>query len=182
MVRILLAVLVCLFSFANGAALAQDLDFTMIPKDKVSITYEEAIAEICKSNKVLVITRDVPNADEVKTEALSKGYLYLNADGDTRFYSGISRVECVCADGKCNPIYTEIPSHAFPNKVQGMQYKLDKESNQYFPIFAPDKKLYAYVPPRGEQPTPRPFSQPVQQYYWQTIPQEQYGVNCGPGG
>lgn len=119
---------------APSFSLADDLNFSAFGKKPIvgkliseyeySMKYEDALALAKETGKVIVITKDVVNQKEYAAMCERDGSLYVNGNGNPNFLVGLSKIEVI--DGKA--IYVELPSSAFPNRPQGVQYRINKDS------------------------------------------------------
>lgn len=118
-------------------SLAQDLNFSTIrqtpvaaavTKTKVNLTfspmdYKEACVVAKRTGQVIWVVRDVENDIEVQAACEKANGLFVNADGDTDFNVGLSKLEAIGP----KILYVEMPPSAFPDKPQNKQYVINRD-------------------------------------------------------
>lgn len=131
MKRVLLTLLAALLLCVPS--LAQDLNFSAFEKpNKVYVNlstastilgYKEACEIAKKTKQVIWVVRDVENDTEVQAACEKSNGLFVNADGDTDFNVGLSKLESIGS----KILYTEMPPSAFPDKPQNRQYVINRD-------------------------------------------------------
>lgn len=202
LLTLLAAFLLCLPS------LAQDLNFSAFEKPaKVTVNlstasaplgYKEACEIAKKTKQVIWVVRDVENDAEVQAACEKANGLFVNADGDTDFNVGLSKLESIGS----KILYTEMPPSAFPDKPQDRQYVINRdidraEAGETKKVASASRKVS--VPKTSTEINPYTTQQPVWRYADGTIyngqPPIQYqqpmmipmdggfqGGSFGPGG
>lgn len=130
LLTLLAAFLLCMPS------LAQDLNFSAFEKPvkthvnlstaSAPLGYKEACEIAKKTKQVIWVVRDVDNDSEVQAACEKANGLFVNADGDTDFNIGLSKLESIGS----KILYVEMPPSAFPDKPQNKQYVINRDADR----------------------------------------------------